>query len=50
MARSGIKGYDVLLTDDSKITAYDKDKTKERGVSDLELLNKTAYNELILAK
>ena len=47
MARSGIKGYNVLLTGDTKNL---EDKTKEKEVSDLKFLNKTAYNELIPAE
>ena len=47
MARYGIKGYNVLLTGDTKNL---EDKTKEKEVSDLKFLNNTAYNELILAQ
>ena len=50
MARSGIKGYDTLLTGDKKNSADDADETKDEGVSALKLLNKKAYNELILAQ
>ena len=50
MEISGIKEYDVLLTVDKKILAYDANKTNIEGVSELNLLNKTAYNELILAQ
>ena len=46
--RAEIKGCDVLLTGDKKILADDTDEKK--GVSDLKLLNKTAYNELIPAQ
>ena len=50
MERSGIKGYNVLLTGDNKNPADDADKTKEKLVSYLKFLNKTAYNEFILAQ
>ena len=50
MERSGIKVYNVLLTGDNKNPADDADKTKEKLVSYLKFLNKTAYNEFILAQ
>ena len=48
MERVGIKIYDVLLTCDKKIPAYDAEKTKEKVVSALKLLKKIAYDELII--
>ena len=50
MEGSGIKGCDVILTGGNIIPEYDADETKEKGFSDLKFLNKTVYNELILAK
>ena len=57
MARSGIKGYHVLLTGVKIITSDDKDETnyrkrirEEKEITELKLLNFTAYNELILAQ
>ena len=35
MARSGIKGFDVLLTGDKKIPSDDSEKTKVKGFSEL---------------
>ena len=49
MKRSEIKEYDTLLTGDIKIPENDAYKVKESEVSELKFLNKTAYNELILA-
>ena len=50
IAGARIKGYDTLLKGDNKIPKYDADKTKDKGVSELNFLNKTAYNNLILAQ
>ena len=51
MAISGINGYDNLFIDYKKIPEYDADKTKYEGVTTtLKFLNKTSYNELILAQ
>ena len=49
MARSVIKGYDVLLTGDKKILADDTDETKVTRNSESKLRNNKAYNELIIA-
>ena len=49
MARSGIKGYDVLLTDDVKPSAEYADKTKDKIVTaTLIFLNRTFYKKLLL--
>ena len=49
MARAGIEGYDILLTGDTRIPADDAGERKNKGVeSTLKLLNKKAYNEIIL--
>ena len=48
MEWSGIKEYDVLPTGDKNIPAGEAYKTKVEEVSELKLLNKTAYNKLIL--
>ena len=51
MEISGIKVYNTLLTGDKKITADDADKIKDEEVTtELKLLNKKAYNELILSQ
>ena len=50
MAKSGIKGYHVLLAGVKKIWAGDADKTKEKEIAALKLLKFTAYSELILAQ
>ena len=42
MERYGIKGYHILLKSDRKILADDTDKTKQKGVSTLKLINFTA--------
>ena len=47
ISRPGIKICDVLITGDKK--DYSKE-TKLKVVSELKLLNKTAYNELVLAQ
>ena len=45
LARIGIKGCDIILTDDAEILEYNADKTKYNGVMDImNLLNSTAYN------
>ena len=50
MARSGIKGYHILLTGTKKILADDADETQEKEISALKLVNFKAYNELILSQ
>ena len=50
MARYEIRVYDVLLTVDKKIPSDNSYKVKLEGVSELKLLNKKAYNELIPAQ
>ena len=50
VARVGIKRYHVLLTGAKTIPADDKDKTKEKEIDKLKILNFTAYNNLILAQ
>ena len=50
MARAGTRGYNLLLTGDQKIPAYDADKTKENEISTIKLPSFTAYNELIFAQ
>ena len=50
MARGVIKGHHVLLTGAKKILEYDADKTEDKEFSALELLNFTAYNELIISQ
>ena len=50
IAKSEIKGYHVLPTGAKKIPADDADKTKEKEIDALKLLNFTAYNELIIAQ
>ena len=50
MTIAGIKGYHVLLTGAKKIPADDADKTKEKYISSLKLLNFTADNELMIAQ
>ena len=49
MARSVIRGYDVLLIGDKKILADDAGETKVKGFYYLRLINKIAYNEMILS-
>ena len=44
------QGIRCLRIDDNKISSDDTDKTKDKGVSELKLLNKTAYNDLLLAQ
>ena len=48
--KSWNQAINVLLTSDKKILADDADKMFLEGVSELKLLNKTSYNELILAQ
>ena len=50
MTRSGIKEYHVLLTRANKLPADDTDKTQEKDIYALKLLNSTAYNELVLTQ
>ena len=50
MARAWIWGYNILLKVDKKNPKYGKDETKEKGVCYFKLLNKTCYNDLILAQ
>ena len=50
MTRAGIKEYHVLLTNANKLPADDTDKTQEKDIYALKLLNSTAYNELVLTQ
>ena len=50
MARYVIRVYNVLIIGGWKILEDDADKTKVKVISELNLINKTAYNELILAQ
>ena len=50
MEGSGMKGYDVLLKGVRKILEDHKYETKEKWFSELKLINKTAYKDLILAQ
>ena len=49
MSRTGIKGYHILITGDKNILVGDALK-KIKSFSELKLLNKTAYNNLILTQ
>ena len=49
MTMYGINRFDVLLTGEKNLADY-TGKTKEKGVSELKLFNKTDYNKLILTK
>ena len=49
MERAVIKGYHVLLTGDKTIPSDDKDKTKQKEIAEIKLLNFTVYNKLVLA-
>ena len=42
MEGSRIKGYHVLINDENKIPADDADKTKEKEISAVKILNVTA--------
>ena len=42
--------YHVLITGSTKIPADGEDKIQEKEISELKLLNFTAYNELMLAQ
>ena len=44
-----MKGYDTLLLSDNKTLVNDSD-IKYEGITEYKFLNKTAYNELILAQ
>ena len=49
MERDWIKGYNTLLMGDNKTSEYDTYKTTYSGVTTaLKLINKTAYNEVII--
>ena len=50
MAIYGIKRYDNLWTGDKKILLDETDETKHGLVTELNFLNKAAYNELILTQ
>ena len=50
MEGAGIKGYYVLLTIYKTITDDDKDEIQDKEISELKLINITAYNELIIAQ
>ena len=44
-----IKGYNIILTGNTKILVGNTEETKDKGVTaTLKLLNKTAYNGLII--
>ena len=45
-----IKGYHVVMTGANKVLAGDADKTQEKEISSLRLLNCIAYNGMILAQ
>ena len=49
MARSGIKGYDILLTGKTKILSDDTEEKYKGIIGILRLLKRTAYNEMIFA-
>ena len=49
MARSGIKGFNILIAVDMKTLAGNTYQNKYKVVTaTLKLINKTAYNELII--
>ena len=48
--RAGIIARNTLLTGNRKILADDKDEKKYKVVSELNLINKTAYNDLTHAQ
>ena len=50
MAGTVIKGYHVLLTGAKTISADEKEKRKDKEISELKVLNFTVYNDLILAQ
>ena len=51
VARAVLKGYDILLTGNTKIPADEAEEIKYKEVTVmLELLNKTSYTQLILAQ
>ena len=50
MARSVLKGNDVLVTCDKKVLADDAYETKVKIVYEFKLLNNTTYNKMILAQ
>ena len=51
MVGLGIKGCDILLTGYTETPEYNSYETKYNGVTDtLNLINKTAYNGLILVQ
>ena len=50
MARDEIKGWYVLLIGDKKNLTDNAQKTKEKLISILKLLNKIEYNEMILTQ
>ena len=51
MERSVLKGYNILTTGDAGIPVDNEDETKDIVVTaTLKLLNKTAYNRLVLAQ
>ena len=50
IARTEIRGYNTVLTGDKEILSYDTEESKDTGVSEFKLPNKTACNKLILAQ
>ena len=42
------QGYYVLLTSDNKILVDDAEEIKVKRVSEMKLINKIAYNDLVL--
>ena len=51
MAGSKIKGYNILVTGNTKILVDDTEEIKEIGVTvSLNFLSKTAYNKIILSQ
>ena len=50
MVGSEIKVYYVLLTVDKKIPADDADETKYKGFTELNFLDKTSYNEIVITQ
>ena len=51
MARSGIKGYNILLRGNMDTMVNDTDESKDKGVTIVfKILDKTSYNKLILSQ
>ena len=49
-ARDLFNGYYFLLTGDRKNLEDDTDKKKVKGISELNFINKIAYNDLIVSQ